>query len=100
MSRNKKFVLNDENYHSVEANSLWLDCSTYKNFIGTAGRKGCECRALAIAKGEYETPKSDALLIGGYVDAFFDHSLDKYMVNNMEYLFTKASFMPNLFTSK
>ena len=85
------FVLNEQTYFSAEANLKWLDCSTYKNVVGTAGRKGCECRALAIAKGEYEQPKTEPLLIGGYVDAYFDNSLSQFCLDNMDYIFTKAS---------
>ena len=83
--------LNSENYHSKEARLTYLDCSTYKDVVGTPGRKGCECRALAIAKGEYIPPKTDALMIGGYVDAYFDNSLAQFCSDNMDYIFTKAS---------
>ena len=87
----KKFELTTDNYHSSEANLKYLDCSTYKNFCGTYGKSGCESRALAIAKGEYNPPKSDALLVGGYVDAYFDHSLAKFCSENMVDIFTQAS---------
>ena len=85
------FVLNEQTYFIPEANLKWLDCSTYKNVVGTAGRKGCECRALAIAKGEYEQPKTESLLIGSYVDAFFDNSLSQFCLDNMDDVFSKAS---------
>ena len=91
MAKKTDFVLNEENYHSSEANLKWLDCSTYKNFVGTCGRKGCETRALAIAKGEYKNPKTEALLLGSYVDAYFDHSLSQFCLDNMEYVFSKTS---------
>ena len=83
--------LTSKNYFEPEMNLKYLDCSTYKNFIGTVGRKGCECRALAIAKGMYEQPKTEALLLGGYVDAYFDNTLAEYMIENMDDLYTKAS---------
>lgn len=83
--------LNSDNYFSKEANFNYVDCSMYKQIIGTVGKKSCECRALAIAKGEYIQPESDAFLIGGYVDSYFDGSLAKYMVDNMDDLYTKAS---------
>ena len=87
----KTITLNEETYHSSDANLTWLDCSTYKNVVGTPGRKGCECRALAIAKGEYVTPKTEALLVGSYVDAYFDNSLAQFCADNMEYIFSKTS---------
>ena len=91
MQKKNDFELNAETYFSTEANLKYLDCSTYKNVVGTAGRKGCECRALAIAKGEYEQPKTEALLVGSYVDAYFDKSLSQFCLDNMEYVFSKAS---------
>ena len=86
-----KITLNDQTYFSTEANLTWLDCSTYKNVVGTVGRKGCECRALAIAKGEYTQPKTEALLVGSYVDAYFDNSLSQFCLDNMDSVFSKAS---------
>jgi len=85
------FVLNEQTYFTSEANLKWLDCSTYKNVVGTAGRKGCECRALAIAKGEYEQPKTEPLLVGSFVDAYFDNSLSQFCLDNMDDVFSKAS---------
>lgn len=85
------FVLNEQTYFMPEANLKWLDCSTYKNVVGTAGRKGCECRALAIAKGEYTQPKTEPLLVGSYVDAYFDNSLSEFCLDNMDDIFSKAS---------
>lgn len=74
--------LTAENYYSPEANLHYVDYSTTKDFCGTCGRKGCECRALATARGEYIRPKSKALLVGGYVDAYFDGSLDAFKAEN------------------
>ena len=91
MPKKNDFELNEDTYFTSEANLKYLDCSTYKNVIGTAGRKGCECRALAIAKGEYVEPKTEALLIGGYVDAYFDKSLSRFCLDNMDDIYTKAS---------
>ncbi len=83
--------LNEKNYYSPEANLTWLDCSTYKNVVGTPGRKGCECRALAIAKGEYTPPKTTPLLVGSYVDAYFDGSLRTFLEENASSVYTKPS---------
>lgn len=83
--------LTNENYFSSEANLAYLDCSTYKNFVGTVGMKGCETRALAIAKGEYVRPMTEALMVGSYVDAFFEGTLDEFRNGNMDSLCTKTS---------
>lgn len=76
------FKLTEENYYSPEANMAYMDCTTYKNIVGMPGIKPCECRALAIAKGEYKGAKSKALMIGSYVDAFFDGTLEHFKKQN------------------
>ena len=57
--------LNEQNYFSKEANEEYMSVSQYKAF------KKCEAAALAEIKGEYERPKTDALLIGSFVDSYF-----------------------------
>lgn len=82
-------TVTSENYFDTEVNLNFVDCSTYKNFIGTVGIKGCECKALAIAKGEYVRPMTDSLMVGSYVDAYFDNSLEQFKEEHPE-IFTKA----------
>jgi len=85
--------ITSKNYYSVEANLNYVDCTTYKNFMGTPGIKACECKAMAIAKGEYERPKTDALMVGSYVDAFFDNSLDEFKEENPQIFTQKGELM-------
>ena len=84
--------LNEQTYFTPEANLTYLDCSTYKNFAGTCGKKPCEHRALAIAKGIYTPPRSEALLVGSYVDAYFDNSLAQFQLDNADEIYTKTSW--------
>lgn len=91
MKKEESFVLDESTYFTPEANMRYLDCSSYKQFVGTCGKKGCECRALAIAKGEYKQPKTPALLLGSYVDRYFDGTLAEFMIEEMDNLYTKAS---------
>lgn len=83
--------LTSKNYFDTEMNLKYLDCSTYKNFVGTIGRKGCECRGLAIAQGLYKQPKTEALLLGSYVDSYFDKSIPDFLSENFEDVYTKTS---------
>ena len=62
----KKERLTAANYHSTEMNNRYWSASLLKSFLE------CPARALAELSGEYERPKSDALLIGSYVDAAFE----------------------------
>ena len=57
--------LNNQNYHSNEANLFYWSNSQYKEFLD------CEARAVAKLQGWTEPP-SDALLIGSYVHSYFE----------------------------
>lgn len=62
----KKERLTARNYHSTEMNKRYWSASQLKAFLD------CPARAMAELNGEWEPPKSDALLIGSYVDAAFE----------------------------
>ena len=59
-------MLNNENYFSQENELKYFGSSQFKSFMD------CEARTMAEIKGEWERPKSDALLIGSYVDAYWE----------------------------
>lgn len=75
-----KFRLTHANYYSIEANNSYWSASLVKSFLD------CPARTLAELHGEYERPKSTALLIGSYVDAAFDKkgSLDAFKAEHPE----------------
>lgn len=79
-----KFLLTAENYHSQEANMEYISGSQYKDFVGTLGRPACEERALAKLDGRWEEEKSTALLVGSYVDAHFEGTLDIFKAQKPE----------------
>lgn len=58
-------ILTPDNYYSREANEAYWSASFVK------GMFDCPARTLAELRGEYVRPSSDALLVGGYVDAYF-----------------------------
>lgn len=72
--------LTNENYYSKEANEEYLSVSQYKDFMGTYGKRGCEEYALAKIEGTWEEnmEDSDALMVGSYVDAHFEGTLDLF----------------------
>lgn len=65
--------LTNENYFSQEAEMEYLGSTQFKSF------QKCEDEALAKVKGELVEEKSDALLFGGYIDAYFSNELDQYL---------------------
>lgn len=68
--------INQENYYSKDANREFFSVSQYKSFLS------CEARAMAELSGEYERPVTKALLVGSFVDHYFDDTLDEFMKEN------------------
>ena len=80
--------LTSRNYYSTAANNEFMSVSQFKSF------KRCEAMALAELKGEYERPKSKALLLGSFVDEMLTgtkKSKIKFIVDNRLELFQKSS---------
>ena len=75
-------TLTAENYFSAEASMKYMGSSQFKSFLK------CEAAALAELRGEYERPVTDALLIGSYVDAHFEGTLDIFKAKHPE-IFTQ-----------
>lgn len=84
------------NYYSQEVNKEYLSVSQYKNFIGSLGRNGCEYKALEELYGRWRSKKSTAMMVGQFVDSYFEGSLSCFKKENPD-MFTqkgelKASF--------
>ena len=76
-------ILTNENYYSPEANWEYMSVSQYKQFMK------CEAAAMAQLRGEWEPPKTTALLVGSYVDSWFEKTLDEFTENHPE-IYTKT----------
>lgn len=76
--------LTNETYYSKFANYEYMSVSQYKQFAGTYGRKGCEAQAMAELRGDFSEPPSTAMLVGSYVDCFYEGTLDTFRQNNPE----------------
>lgn len=70
--------LTKDNYYTTEANMAYWSASLVKEFLS------CPARAYAELTGNYERPASDALLIGGYVDAYFEGTLPEFIASHPE----------------
>lgn len=76
--------LTNNNYYSLEANLEYISVSQYKDFFGTLGQKGCEARAMATIRGEYKKEPTTAMLVGSYVDSYFEGTLAEFKLNHLE----------------
>ena len=70
--------LTNDNYFSKEANLEYMSVSQFKAF------EKCEAAAFAEIKGEWKRPKTTSLLVGTYVDAYFEGTIDKFQKENPE----------------
>ena len=80
--------LTNGNYYGAKANQEFMSVSQFKDFLK------CEAMAMAKIKGEYEQPKSSALLLGSFVDEMLTgtkKSQIKFIVENRSEIFQKNS---------
>jgi hypothetical protein len=70
--------LTRENYFSTEMSRKYCGSTQFKEFLD------CPARAMAIIEGRWKEPKTLPFLIGGYVDAFFEGTLEQYKKENPE----------------
>lgn len=71
-------ILNERNYHSLEANREYWSVSQFKAF------QKCQDAAMNELTGEFIRPTTDALLMGSYVDAYFSGSGEEFQMNHPE----------------
>lgn len=71
-------ILTNENYYSGESNKEYMSVSQYKSFCK------CEAAAMAELRGEWKRPKTTALLVGSYVDSWFEGTLEEFKSENPE----------------
>jgi hypothetical protein len=85
-------IITEDNYFSLEVRNKYLDVSTFKDFVGTPAKEGCESRAMASLSGEYSEEKTPALLLGGLID--------EMLLGTPESLLKFRSDNPELFSSR
>ena len=71
-------ILNNENYYSNNSNLEYMSVSQYKQF------RKCEAAAMAQLREEWVQPKTTALLVGSYVDSWFEGTLNEFRSENPE----------------
>lgn len=75
--------LSQDNYYDQSNNKHYFSVSQYKDF------HKCEAAAIAKIEGEYNPPPTKSMLVGSFVDAWVEGTLDKFKFNN-----------PSIFTRK
>lgn len=75
-----KFKLTKNNYYSAEANQHYMSASFVKSMLR------CEAATMAELTGEWVPPPSEALLVGSYVDSYFEgpKSFERFIAETPE----------------
>lgn len=84
-----EITLTDSNYFSKEMSMKYCGSSQFKDFTGIRGIIGCEAKALAKLNGEWVDEPSESMLIGSFVDSYFEGSLKSF-----------KELHPEIFTNK
>lgn len=71
-------VVTRENYYDPEINMAYMGSTQFKAFTK------CEAATLAELRGEWVQPSTQALLVGGYIDAWFSGELPVYQAQHPE----------------
>ena len=82
----KKFKLTSENYYTQEASEHYMSIHPFISFIGTPGIQACEERVISDLENPIEP--TDNMLIGSYVDSYYEGTLDEFKTCNPQ-LFKK-----------
>lgn len=80
----KLMKLTDDNYYSEKANNQYFSVSQFKDFMN------CEAQAMAKLKGEYKPEITKPLLVGSYVDRYFEGTLKQFTEENPEIFTAKG----------
>lgn len=82
--------LTNENYFSAENTERYMGSSQYKAFTK------CEAAAVSEINGEYVREVSDSMLVGSYVDAWYEGTLTQFKIDHPE-LFTRSGDLKSQF---
>lgn len=85
-----RLLLTNENYFSPEANRQFFSVSQFKDFMK------CEAMALAKINGVFKQSMTKPLLVGSYVDSYFEGTLHSFMEENPT-IFTKRNELKSEF---
>ena len=88
-------VLTAENYYSKEANKEYKSVSQYKDFAGTYGKMACEFSAIEKLEERWKQKKTTPLLVGSYVDSYFEGTLEEFKKENPEIFTQKGELKAN-----
>lgn len=84
-------ILTNENYYSAQANLDYMSVSQFKDFAGTTDHTSCEETALLKLKGIIPNPETEALLVGSYIDSYYEGTLDEFIKDHPQIISSTGS---------
>lgn len=84
-----KRKITEENYYDARSALNYCGYSQFKNFCGAGGFTGCEAKAMAILEGRWETEPTPSMLVGSYVDAWFEGKILDFEERHHDLIFNK-----------
>jgi hypothetical protein len=85
----KKLKITDENYYDARSALKYCGYTQYKNFCGAGGFKGCEAKAMAMLQDKWFVEPTPSMLVGSYVDAWFEGKILDFEEKHHEEIFNK-----------
>ncbi len=83
------------NYYSKDANKAYMSVSQFKDFAGTYGKMACEFEAIEKMEERWTPEPTTAMLVGSYVDAYFEGSLEEFKKKNPDIFTQKGELKAN-----
>lgn len=77
LSPEQPFILTRENYHSLEANKIFMSRGQFIDFTTK-----CEAATVAKLRGEWVEEQSTALLVGSYVHAWSENRQSEFIAEH------------------
>lgn len=78
-----------KNYYDSKSAMAYCGYSQFKLFCGAGGSVGCEAQAMATLRGEWTPEPTKSMLIGSYVDAWFEGTVEEFEEQHKDDVFNK-----------
>lgn len=88
---NNPIAVTEENYFDQQVSLAYMSVSQFKDFAGTLMNTSCEMAAYKNVQGLLPRVMTKPLLVGSYIDAFYEGTLDKFKDKSRNLICTKAS---------
>lgn len=83
----RKQKITQENYYDARSAINYMGYTQFKSFCGAGGMRGCEAKAMAMLAGKWSVEPSTDMLVGSYVDAWFEGKILEFEEKHHDEIF-------------